>query len=54
MNTWSGGVAPLSTSELDGEWSASRPGHFTHRERLPGNHWLGGWMGPEAGLDTVK
>jgi len=33
------------TSELDGgEWSASRPGHFTPRERTPGTHWLGGWV----------
>jgi hypothetical protein len=32
------------TSALDGgEWSASRPGSFTHRERAPGTHWIGGW-----------
>jgi len=30
------------TSALDGgEWSASRPGHFTPRERAPGAHWIG-------------
>jgi hypothetical protein len=24
------------------------------RERAPGTHWIGGWMGPRAGLDTVS
>jgi hypothetical protein len=44
----------FSTSALDGgEWSASRPGRFTPRERVPGTHWKGGWEGPRAGLDTV-
>jgi hypothetical protein len=42
------------TSALDGgEWSASRPGRFTPRERVPGTHWLGGWVGPRAVLDAV-
>jgi hypothetical protein len=42
-------------SELDGgEWSASRPGRFTARERAPGIHWLGGWVGLGAGLDAVE
>jgi hypothetical protein len=42
------------TSELDGgEWSASRPVRFTPRERAPGTHWIGGWMGPRAELDAV-
>jgi len=31
------------TSALGGrEWSASRPGYFTPKERTPGTHWLGG------------
>jgi hypothetical protein len=43
------------TSALDGrKWSASLPGRFTHRERTPGTHWIGGWVGPRAGLDTVS
>jgi hypothetical protein len=25
---------------------------FTPRERTPGTHWTGGWVGPRAGLDT--
>jgi len=42
------------TSALDlGEWSASRPGRFTPRERAPGTHWIGGWVGSGAGVDTM-
>jgi hypothetical protein len=42
------------TSALDGgEWSASRPGRFTPRERAPGTHWIGGRVGSRAVLDTV-
>jgi hypothetical protein len=42
------------TSALDGgEWSTSRPGRFTPRERAPGTHWIGGWVGPRAVLDAV-
>jgi hypothetical protein len=43
------------TSALDGgEWSASRPTcRFTPRERAPGTHWIGGWVGYRVGLDTV-
>jgi hypothetical protein len=37
-----------------GEWSASRPGRFTLGERAPGTHWIGGWMGPRAGLEDVE
>jgi hypothetical protein len=36
------------------EWSAPRPGRFTPGERSPGTHWIGGWVGPRAGLDDVK
>jgi hypothetical protein len=45
---------PFLPSALDGgEWSASRPGRFTQRERAPGTHCTGSWAGPRAGLDTV-
>jgi hypothetical protein len=41
------------TSALDGgEWSASRPDRFTPKERVPGTHRIGGWVGPRAGLDN--
>jgi hypothetical protein len=37
------------TSALDGgEWSASQPGRFTPRERVPGTHWIEGGVGPRA------
>jgi hypothetical protein len=32
-----------------GEWSALPPG-----ERTPDTHWIGGWVGPTAGLDDVE
>jgi hypothetical protein len=42
------------TSALDeSEGLASRPGRFTPRERAPGTHWIGGWVGPRAVLDAV-
>jgi hypothetical protein len=31
----------------------SFPGRFTSRERDPGTHWIGGWVGPRAILDAV-
>jgi len=37
-----------------GEWSASRSGRFISGGRAPGTHWIGGWMGPRAGLDAVE
>jgi len=43
------------TSTLDGgEWSASRFGHFIPRERAPGTHWIGGWVGPRDSLYAVS
>jgi hypothetical protein len=42
------------TSALDGgEWSASRPGRFIPGERDPCTHWIAGWVGPRAVLDTM-
>jgi hypothetical protein len=42
------------TPALDGgEWSASRPGRFTPREIAHDTHWIGGWVGPRAGLDAM-
>jgi hypothetical protein len=28
-------------------------GRFTPRERTLDTHWIGGWVGPVAGLDAV-
>jgi hypothetical protein len=54
MREWSYRSTHSLTSALDGgEWSASRPGRFTPRERAPVTHWIGDWVGPRAGLDVV-
>jgi hypothetical protein len=43
------------TSALDGgEWSNSRPGRFTPKERAAGTHWTGGWVDHRAVLYAVK
>jgi hypothetical protein len=44
----------LTSALARGEWSASRPGRFTPRERAPGTHWIGGWVDPRAGVDDVE
>jgi hypothetical protein len=42
------------TPALDGgKWSDSRSGRFIPREKVPGTHWTGVWVGPRAGLDAV-
>jgi hypothetical protein len=42
----------LTLALVGGEWSASRPGRFKPREEVPGAaRWIGGWVGPIAGLD---
>jgi hypothetical protein len=28
------------------------PAALYSREKTPGTHWTGGWVGPRAGLDT--
>jgi hypothetical protein len=43
------------TKALDGDkWSASHPYRLTLGKRAPGTHWIGGWVGPRAGLDAVE
>jgi hypothetical protein len=50
----SGDIAsPLLTSVLT-EWSASRPSRLTPTERVSGTRWIWGWVGPRAGVGTVK
>jgi hypothetical protein len=54
LGEWKYNSTHSSTSALDGdEWSASRPGRFTPRERVPSIHWIGGWVGPKDVLDAV-
>jgi hypothetical protein len=39
---------------MEVEWSTSRLGRFTPRERAPGTNSIGGWgVGPRAFLDVV-
>jgi hypothetical protein len=49
-----GGIAPtFLTSALEkGDWSASHLCRFIPGKRAPGTHWIGGWVGPRAGLDA--
>jgi hypothetical protein len=44
----------LISAQVGGEWSASRLDHFIPGERAPVTHWIGGWVGPKAGLDDVE
>jgi hypothetical protein len=44
----------LISAIFGGEWSASRLGRFTHGERAPGTHRIGGWVSPKAGVDDVE
>jgi hypothetical protein len=44
----------LTSALVGGEWSTSRPGHFTPGERAPGTHWIGGWVDLIAGLDHLE
>jgi len=37
--------------QMSGQLNA--PPAFTHRERGPGTHWIGGWLVPRADLDAV-
>jgi hypothetical protein len=54
LGEWRYSSTHYLTSAIDGgEWSASRPGRFTPKERAPGTHWIGGWVGPRAVLDVV-
>jgi hypothetical protein len=34
--------------------SASCPCCFTPGEEVPGTHWIGGWVGPGAGMNDVE
>jgi hypothetical protein len=37
----------LTSALGGGEWSVSRIGRFSSRERAPGTNWIGGWVGPK-------
>jgi hypothetical protein len=51
----SGGIAPRIL-DLGSRWRwvvSFTPGRFTPRERAPGTHWIGAWVGPRTVLDAV-
>jgi hypothetical protein len=43
----------LTSALVGGELSASRPCCFNSREKVFGTLWIGGWVGPRAGLDDM-
>jgi hypothetical protein len=44
----------VTSALVEGEWLASRPNCFNPEERALGTHWIGGRLGPGAGLDDVE
>jgi hypothetical protein len=55
MDIWrSGGIAPPMTTALDGGSVVSFIPRPLSGERAPGTHWIGGWVGPRAGLNAVE
>jgi hypothetical protein len=44
----------LTSALAEGEWSASPPCRFISGETASGTHWIGGWVGPRAGLNDAK
>jgi hypothetical protein len=44
----------MTSALVGGELSALRPGRFTPGNIALGTHWIGGWVGPSAGLDDVE
>jgi hypothetical protein len=44
----------LTSALVRGEWTASRPGRFICGERTPATHWMGGLVGPRAGLNDIE
>jgi hypothetical protein len=44
----------LTSALVGGECSASPPSRFTPGGRAPGINWIGGWVGPRAGLDDME
>jgi hypothetical protein len=44
----------LTSALGEGEWLASRPGHFTPTERASAIHRTGGLVSVRGGLDAVE
>jgi hypothetical protein len=58
MKTYGGADVQIhvffTSALVTSEWSASRTGRFTHRERALGIHWKGSWVGPRTKFDDVE
>jgi hypothetical protein len=54
MKIYEGAHVFLTSVRIGDVWSPSRPAPFTLGERVPGTHWIGGWVGPRAGLDEME
>jgi hypothetical protein len=54
MGAWIYRSIFLTTTLVGEEWSVSRPGHYTPRERALGTHWIGGWLDPKTGLNDIE
>jgi hypothetical protein len=44
----------LTLAIAGGEWSASRPTHYTPGERAPSSVWIGDWVNARVGLDDME
>jgi len=44
----------LTSAGNGGEWPTSHPGHLNPREKAPGTHCIGGWVGARACLDILE
>jgi hypothetical protein len=44
----------LTSALVGGDCQLHAPASFTPAERALGTHWIGGWVGPRAGLDDVE
>jgi len=54
---WGSKVIAPRILDLGSRWRrvvSFTSGRLTPSERTPGTHWIGGWVGPRAGLDTVS
>jgi len=43
----------LTSALVGGKWSISRFDRFTPGVKAPVTNWIGGWVGPRAGLDAI-
>jgi hypothetical protein len=44
----------LTSAQIGGELSASRPGHCTPGEKSTGVLWIGSWVDPRPGVNVVE